>query len=439
MPAQKLTQLVDYVLTEARRCGVDDAEVSLSQEKGFAVTARDGDVETLEHHQDKGLMITVYKDQRTGSASTSDLSKDSIYSSLQKAISIAKFSGQDPFAGIADADDLAMHYPDLSLYHPWQLTPEQAIQMAIECEAIARKEDTRITRSEGANINTFELLRVYGNTHGFIGHYPMTNHSISCSVVAEQNEMMQRDYEYSASRTPQGLDDISYIAKRAAQKTVQRLGARKIKTQNCPVIFESSMAKNILGSFISAISGGHLYRRASFLLDHLHQKIFPEHVDIYQEPHLLGALGSSPFDSDGVKTADLYYIKNGILESYALGSYSARKMGMKTTGNAGGVHNLSIKHSDLSLAKLFKEMGKGLFVTELMGQGINMITGDYSRGASGYWIENGEIQFPVEEITIAGNLKTMFLNLAAVANDVDRRGNVRTGSILLEHVKIGGL
>jgi PmbA protein len=283
-----------------------------------------------------------------------------------------------------------------------------------------------------------DLFRVYGNTHNFLGFYPASEHSLSCVLVAEEKGLMQREHEYTVARKSGGLEDFTYVAKRGAQKALHRLGARKIKTQRCKVIFEAPIAKGLLVSFVAAISGKNLYRRSSFLLDSLGQQIFPKHVRIYQEPHLLGALGSIPFDGEGVKTTDRHYVENGELVSYALGSYSGRKLNMQSTGNAGGVYNLAITHSDMNLANLFKEMGRGLFVTELLGSGVNLLTGDYSRGAAGYWIDHGEIQFPVEEITIAGNLKEMFSNLVAVGNDIDRRGTILSGSILIDGMMVAG-
>lgn len=433
-----LCEKVTMALEEAKCFGADHAEVLITEEKGFSVSARNGDVETVEHHQERGMAITVYHNQQCGTASTSDLSPQAISSTVEKACSFARYAGQDKFAGLADAARLAKNFPDLDLYHHWNITPAEAIELAIECEAVGRRQDQRIIQCESADVNTFDWFKVYGNTHGFLGAYPLSRHGISISLVAKSGDEMQRDYEYTTSRRPEELDDVAFIAKHAAEKTVKRLGARKIKTQVCPVIFHAPLAKSLIGAFIGAISGGSLYRKASFLVDHLHKRVFPDYVHIFQEPHLRGALGSMPFDSEGVATQDLDYVKDGILTSYVLSSYSSRKLGMQTTGNAGGVCNLSISHTDMNLLKLMQKMGKGLLVTELMGQGVNIVTGDYSRGAIGYWVENGEIQYPVDEITIAGNLQDMFATMVAVGNDVDLRGNVRTGSILLEQMTIAG-
>jgi len=435
---ERLVQIVQQCLDLAKRKGADEAEAAVSDETGFGITVRNGDVETLEHHQEKGLAITVYKNKCSGTASASDLSASAIEAAVEKACTIAQYSGADEFSGIPDRENLAFDYPDLQLCHPWDITPAKAIESAIECERIALEQDKRITQAEGVDVSTYDSFHVFANSHGFIGHYPRTRHSMSCSLLAEADGVKQRDYEYTTSRRADDLDDVALIAKQAAAKTVSRLGAQKIKTQTCPVLFHFQMAKGLLGALMGAISGGSLYRRSTFLLDHLNKRVFPEFVHIYQQPHLMEASGSAPFDHEGVKTQRLEYIKEGILNSYVLGTYSARKLGMQTTGNSGGVFNLTIEPSEHNLQALMQQMGTGLLVTELMGQGVNIVTGDYSRGAFGYWIENGEVAYPVHEITIAGNLKDMFANLVAIANDVDTRGNVRTGSILLDQMTIAG-
>lgn len=433
-----LLHISEDCLKKIKQLGMDQADVSLNQEFGFSVTAREKEVETVEHHQAKGLVVTVYKDQRAGSASSSDLSSQSIHDTINKACTIARYSGQDPFSGLAESALLAYHYPDLELWHPWHLTPSEAIQMAIECEQIALEQDSRITHSEGVTISSYDAFHLYANSHGFSGHYPTSHHQLSCQLVAEEKGQMQREGEYSSARKPNMLEDLGLIAKQAAQKTINRLGAKKIKTQHCPVLFHAPVAKGLVITFIRAISGRSLYTKSSFLLDSLNKTLFPDFIHIYQQPHLLGGMGSAPFDNEGVKTHDIDFVRDGKLLSYVLGSYSARKLGMQTTGNAGGVYNLAISSGDLKLDKLFSQMQTGLFVTELMGQGINLMTGDYSRGAAGYWIENGEIQYPVEEITIAGNLKEMFNTILAVGNDVDIRGNIHTGSILIDKMMIAG-
>lgn len=437
-PEAELCDKAEQALALAKSLGADQADVALNDENGFSVSARNGEVETVEHHQEHGFAITVYRDRCTGSTSSSDLTEKSIRAAVEKAVNIAKFSGRDDYAGIADADRLAHHYPELALYHHWDITPSDAIKLAIECDRIACEQDSRIEQCESANVSTYDGFRVYANSHGFVGRVASSRHSISCSLIAKENGKMQRDYEYTMSRYPERLDDVSFVAKQAAQKTIHRLGAHKIETQACPVILNAPIAKGLLGSFISAISGSSLYREATFLLDHLDKKVFPDFVHIFQEPHLSGAIGSAPFDAEGVRTEDRDFVRDGILTSYVLGSYSARKLGMSTTGNAGGVYNLSINHSEQNLQKLLKTMNTGLFVTELMGQGINILTGDYSRGATGFWVENGEIVHPVEEVTIAGNLRDMYANIVAVGNDVDRRGSICTGSILLSEMMIAG-
>ena len=433
-----LQKIIQDSLAQAKELGMQQTQVAVIAEQGFAVTARNGDVETVEHHQEKGLSITVYDEQRSGSASTSDLSKAAVHETVAKACSIAKFTGQDEFAGIAERELLAFDYPDLDLYHHWSITPTEAIDKAIECEKIALAYDKRIKHTEGVDVSTYDTMKVIGNSHGFIGHYPRSRHAISCGVVAEQDGNMQRDFEYTTARNANAMQSLEWVAEEAAKKTVARLGSRKIKTQKCPVIFHSSMAKGLLGSFIGAISGSALYRRATFLLDQLGELVFSKHMHIFQQPHLRSAIGSAPYDAEGVRTVKQDYIRDGVLTNYVLGSYSARKLGMQSTGNAGGVFNLSLDTSDQDLLSLCQQMGTGLLVTDLMGQGVNIVTGDYSRGAAGFWIENGEIAYPVEEITIAANLKDMFANLVAVGNDVDLRGNVRTGSVLLEQMTLAG-
>ncbi|OGT44393.1 MAG: metalloprotease PmbA [Gammaproteobacteria bacterium RIFCSPHIGHO2_12_FULL_40_19] len=430
--------LIDLALQKLKIKGVDAAEISISETKGFSVTARLGDVETVEHHTEKAFGVTVLQNQCTGSASSSDFSADSISATIEKACSIARFSSSDPYAGLADPARLAKNYPNCDIYHPWDISPADAIRLAIDCEKIAVGMDKRIVNSEGASISTLTSQSIYANTLGFLGEYQASEHGMHCSVLARENDEMQRDDEYTVARNQQDLKSIDYIAKRAAEKTVRRLGARRLKTQTSPVIFEASAAKSLLRSLIQAISGGNLYRQSSFLLNALGKPIFPAFINVFQQPHLLSAMGSAPFDNEGVATVDQHYVRDGELVSYVLGSYSARKLGMETTGNAGGVFNLSISHTDVTLQQLLQKMQRGLLVTELMGQGVNITTGDYSRGASGFWVENGEIQFPVEEITIASNLKTMFQGFVAIADDTDVRGGVRTGSILVDRMTIAG-
>ncbi len=436
--SNQLIDIVNQAIEQAERLGVDAVDAALSDETGFSVTARSRDVETVEHHQEQGLVVTVYHEQRTGTASTSDLSSAAVAATVQKACTFARYAGVDPCAGLADKADMALEYPDLDLYHPWSISPAEAIQQAIELESIALEQDPRILHSEGASISTYNSMHIYGNSHGFLGRTSSSYHSMSVGLVAKEKDQMQREYEYTAARRSDKLDDIALVAKHAANKTIKMLGARKIKTQRCPVVFYAPVAKSFLGAFLGAISGGNLYRKTSFLVDHLHKTIFPKHISIYQQPHILSGMGSAAFDSEGVATKEQYYVKEGELERYILGSYSARQLKLETTGNAGGVFNVSIKHGDKNLAALLKELDSGLLVTELMGQGVNLLTGTYSRGASGFWVEDGEIQHPVEEITIASNLRDMFLGVVEVANDVDTRGNARTGSILIDNMMIAG-
>jgi len=437
-PVAHLQDTLASGLRQAKRSGMDAAEVVVSEESGFSVTARSGDVETLEHHQEKSFVVTVYQDQRLGTASTTDLSPDALSVTVEKACAFARYAGQDKYSGLADPELLSHDYPDLALFHHWDISPEKAIEMAIHCEQVARDQDSRITQSEGSTVNTYDSFHFYGNSNDFIGGYPVSHHTISCGVIAGSGQEMQRDYEYTVARSHEDLDDVVLVAKRAAEKTLLKLDAQKITTRRCPVIFHVPAAKSLLRAFTSAISGGNLYRKTSFLLDHIDKKIFPDHVHIHQQPHMLRGMGSAPFDAEGVRTEDRDYVKEGVLTSYLLGSYSARKLGLQSTGNAGGIHNLFISHSEHNLKKLFEEMGTGLFVTELIGQGVNILTGDYSRGAAGFWIENGAIKHAVHEVTIAGNLKDMFKNIIAIANDIDHRSNIHTGSIWLQEMTVAG-
>ncbi|MEO8401255.1 MAG: metalloprotease PmbA [Gammaproteobacteria bacterium] len=433
-----LKNIVADILQEAAKQGATAAEVDVGMNKGYSVTARMRDVESVEYNQDKIVDITVYFGQRTGSASLSDIRPEAIRSAVQAACNIARFADKDDCAGLAEKELLAFDYPDLDLCSPWNLTVEQAIEMALKCESIALAKDKRIKNSEGASISTTEGCHAYGNSQGFIGLYAATRHDISCSLIAQKGDDMQRDYNYTVSCDPHLLESIEVIANTAVDRAVRRLGAKRLSTRRVPVIFAAEEARGLLGHFVSAISGGSLYRKSSFLLDHLGKAVFPTHVQIDERPHLLKSLGSSPFDENGVRTRPNVFIKDGILQNYSLGVYSARKLGMQTTGNAGGVHNLFINTGKKNLAELLKTMGTGLYITDLMGQGINLVTGDYSRGATGFWVENGEIQYPVEEITIAGNLRDMYAHLVEVGCDVDKRGNIQTGSILLENMTVAG-
>jgi PmbA protein len=436
-PAE-LETLVRLVLDESKSCGASAAEAGVSLEAGLSVTVRLGEVETLEYHRDRGVGVTVYFGQRKGSASTSDFAPQALRETVRAACDIARYTSEDDCAGLADAALMARDIPDLDLCHPWDVDAARGIEIAQRCEAAARTADARITNSEGATLSSHQGLRVYGNSHGFIAGYPSTRHSLSCSVIAGRDDQMQRDYWYSVARRHEDLEDAEHIGRMAAERTLRRLNGRKLGTRQVPVIFAAEIATGLFRSFVGAVRGSSLYRKSSFLLDHLGKPVFPEFVHIHEQPHLRGALGSSPFDSEGVATHARDLIANGVLQSYVLDSYSARKLGMQTTGNAGGVHNLSVDSGALDADGLLREMGTGLLVTELMGQGVNMVTGDYSRGAAGFWVENGAIQYPVEEITIAGNLKDMFMHIVAIGTDVEHRGNYRTGSVLIERMTVAG-
>jgi PmbA protein len=433
-----IKNIVQDLLDEAKKQGASAAEAGLSQETGLSVSVRLGDVETIEHHCSQGLGVTVYFGQRKGSASTTDLSPASIKETVSAACSIARYTSEDEFSGLPDKELLATEFPDLDLNHPWHLGTENAIELALECEEAARNFHADITNSEGASINTHQGNYVMGNSLGFLHGYPTTRHSLSCSVLAQRGDSMQRDYWYSVARNAINLESPKEIGKKAAERVLRRLEGRSLSTRQCPVLYSAEIASGLLASFIGAISGGNLYRKSSFLLNALDTQVFPEFIRIYEQPHLKGALGSAAYDGEGIATKSRDIVSDGILRSYVLSTYSARKLGLQSTGNAGGVRNLSITTSDLDLKGMLKQLGTGLLVTELMGQGVNILTGDYSRGAAGFWVENGEIQYPVEEITIAGNLKDMLKNIVAVGNDIDYRGNVRTGSILVERMSIAG-
>ena len=433
-----IKNIVQDLLDEAKKQGASAAEAGLSQETGLSVSVRLGDVETIEHHCSQGLGVTVYFGQRKGSASTTDLSPASIKETVSAACSIARYTSEDEFSGLPDKELLATEFPDLDLDHPWHLGTENAIELALECEEAARNFHADITNSEGASINTHQGNYVMGNSLGFLHGYPTTRHSLSCSVLAQRGDSMQRDYWYSVARNAINLESPKEIGKKAAERVLRRLEGRSLSTRQCPVLYSAEIASGLLSSFIGAISGGNLYRKSSFLLNALDTQVFPEFIRIYEQPHLKGALGSAAYDGEGIATKSRDIVSDGILRSYVLSTYSARKLGLQSTGNAGGIRNLSITTSDLDLKAMLKQLGTGLLVTELMGQGVNILTGDYSRGAAGFWVENGEIQYPVEEITIAGNLKDMLKNIVAVGNDIDYRGNVRTGSILVERMSIAG-
>lgn len=435
---ERLKTIVQSLLDEAKNQGATAAEAGLSRENGLSVTARMGEVETIEHHCDQGLGITVFFGQRKGTASSTDLSPEAIKETVSAACSIARYTSEDEFAGLPDKAMLATEFPDLDLNHPWVLSADDAIDMAVECESAALSYHADIFNSEGATVNTHQGIRVLGNSLGFLQGRLSTRHSLSCSVVAQRGDSMQRDYWYSVSRKAKDLEAASAIGKKAAERTIKRLEARRLSTRQCPVLYCAETASGLLGSLIGAISGGALYRKSTFLLDALDTQIFPEFIHLYEQPLLKGALGSSAYDGEGVATQARDIVRDGYLRGYVLDTYSARKLGLSSTGNAGGVHNLTITPGLLDFEGMLKTLGTGLLVTECMGQGVNRVNGDYSRGAAGFWVENGEIQYPVEEITIAGNLKQMYKNIVAVGNDVDYRSNIRTGSILIERMSIAG-
>jgi PmbA protein len=430
--------MVRTALASAAAHGASEAEAGVSVGTGLSVTVRRGSVETLEHQRDRSFALTVYFGHRKGSASTSDLSEDAIEETVAKACSIASHTAEDPCAGLADAALMAVDPPDLALDHPWPLTPDEAIETATACERAGLEADERISNSEGGSLSTGRSLRVYGNSHGFLGGYPSSSHSLSCVLVAGTGDGMERDYWYTSGRDPAALQSPEEVGRRAAERTLMRLGSRRLSTRSAPVIFPAELARGLIGHFVSAILGTSQYRESSFLLDALGERVFPEFVTIAEQPHIPGAAASAPFDNEGVATRERDVVREGLLESYVLGSYSARRLGLQTTGNAGGIHNLVVSHGGRGRADLMRTMGSGFLVNEVMGQGVNVVTGDYSRGASGYWVENGEIAFPVSEVTIAGNLRDLFRSLVEVGGDVDTRGAVRCGSILLEKMTIAG-
>jgi len=436
----RLKQIIDLILTQANKNGATQAEAGANVESGLSVTVRLGEVETIEHNRDKGLGVTVYFDNRKGSASTTDYSEHAIIETVNAACDIAKYTSEDQFTGLADESLMATQFPNLDLYHDWDINAEFAIDLARDCETQARNFDSRITNSEGASVSSHMGLRIYGNSHGFLGHYPSSRHSVNCALIAESDNSLQRDYWYSVARDAKELESNESIARKVAERTLARLGSRKINTTKVPVIYSSEVASGLIGHFLRGINGSLLYRDASFLIDSIDKKIFPDFLSITETPHLVKGLGSAAFDSEGVATQSRDWVVDGIVQNYILSSYSARKLGMVTTGNAGGVRNIRIKNNldEINQQDLFKTMGTGLYITELMGQGINMVNGDYSRGVAGFWIENGEIQYPVEEITVAGNLNDMFAQIVNIANDVDVRGNIQCGSILIEQMQIAG-
>lgn len=438
LASERLHELARSVLARAAAAGASAAETEVSQAIGQNVSVRMGEVETIEYNRDKGIGITVYVGQARGHVSTADVGEAALDAAIGKALTIARYTAADPCAGLADPDLLARAWPDLDLDHPWELSAEAAIELARECEQAAFAVDPRIANSEGASLSTHQSEFVYANSAGFEGGYRSTRHTLSCAVIAESGDAMQRDHWYSTARAAPELEAPAAVGRRAGERALRRLDAVKLSTRQVPVLFEAPVAGSLFGHFVAAASGGNLYRRASFLLDHLGEPVFAPGLQISERPHLPRGPASSPFDDEGVATRDREVVEDGRLAGYFLGSYSARKLGLKSTGNAGGQHNLLVSHGDEDFAALLRRMGRGLVVTELLGQGVNLVTGDYSRGAVGFWVENGEIVHAVEEVTIAGNLKDMFQHIVAIGSDVDRRGSRQCGSVLIEAMTLAG-
>ena len=433
-----LRELVALAVDTARKSGASASEAVLSRTAGLDVNVRLGEVETIEHTRDHSFGVTVYFGHGKGSASSTDFRPSAVRETVEAACRIARHTAQDEFAGLADPERMAVDPPDLDLFHPWEITPDEAISLALEAETAARDHDPRITNSDGASVSKHDGDYVYGNSHGFLEGCSSSRNSLSCVVIAEDPSGMQRGYWYSTGRDPDRLEPASRIGVTAAERTVRRLGARKLDTRTAPVLYEADVARGVIGHLVAAVRGPNLYRKASFLVDRLGERVMAGHVRIHEQPHLRGALASAAFDGEGVETAPRDLVAGGVLRGYVLDSYSARKLGVPTTGNAGGVHNLTVEPGSKSFEALLAEMGTGLLVTDLMGMGVNIVTGDYSRGAAGFWVEGGEIAWPVEEITIAGNLADMFLGIREVGADVDTRGGIRTGSLLVDRMTIAG-
>jgi len=436
----ELERIVAQALDAARHQGATQAEASVGLQQGLTVTVRLGEVDTIEYHRDRGMAVTVYVGQRKGSASTADLRAEAVLASVAKACSIARYTAEDPCAGLADADRLAREFPDLDIDHPWALTPDEAVERARECEAAGRAVDARINNSEGATLTTHRALRVYGNTHGFLAGFPSTSHSLSCALLAEGEGQMQRDYWHTVARRAEDLESGVAVGRRAAQRTLARLGARRVDTGRMPVLFAPEIARSLYGHFLGAVRGGSQYRHSSFLLGAAGQQVFPSFLQMSERPHLPRALASAPFDLEGVATRDRELVRDGVLDGYICGSYSARRLGIATTGNAGGIHNLLVRApgSERTADELLRQMGNGLLVTELMGHGVNPVTGDYSRGASGFLVSNGTLAGAVHEITIAGNLRDMYRQIVGIGNDVDVQGAIRCGSLLIDAMTVAG-
>jgi PmbA protein len=436
--SDQLKQIAKDVLDYARSRGASAADTEVSEGAGQTVTARQGEVETIEYNRDKGIGVTAYIGKQRGHASTTDFTPQAVRDTVDAALSIARFTATDDCAGLADEDTLAREFPDLDLWHPSDMPVERAIELARACEAAGFAVDKRLTNSEGATISTQGSHFIYANSHGFMAGYPASRYGVWCALVAGKNDDMQRDDWYETGRDASALADVAAVGRRAGERAVKRLGARKIATTQAPILFEAPVAAGLLGHFVSAVSGGSLYRKTTFLPDSMGKEVFSRAVNVIEQPHLRGGLASSPFDEEGVATRERTVVKDGVVQGYFLGTYSARKLGMKSTGNAGGNHNLTLRDTGADFAGLLRQMGSGLLVTELLGQGVNLVTGDYSRGAAGFWVEKGEITYPVQEITIAGNLKNMFRGISGIGTDVVRRGSRYCGSILIDKMTIAG-
>jgi PmbA protein len=438
--ARLLNDVASLALEEARRQGATQYEADASLSQGLSVSVRLREVDTVEYQRDRGLGVTVYFGKRKGSASTADLSAAAVRETVAKACAIARYTAEDPYAGLIEPEALARDIPDLDLDHPWKLAPEAAIELARECEAAGLAVDARVANSEGASVSSQRHTGIYGNSLGFLAGFSATSHSVSCSLIAQQGDDMQRDYWYSVARDAADLDQAAVIGRTAGERALARLGARRLTTRKAPVAYTPDLARGLFRHFLGAISGTSQYRKSSFLLNAAGEQVFPQFINMHERPHIPKALGSSPFDQEGGATHDRELVHGGVIDGYVLGSYSARRLGLKSTGNAGGVHNLLVDTSAgaLAPAAFLARLGTGLLVTELMGQGVNGVTGDYSRGASGFWVENGAIAYPVQEITIAGNLRPMYRDIVALGDDVDARGGIRTGSVLIGEMTIAG-
>jgi len=435
---ETLKQAAATAVEIARRLGADQAEASASHDEGLSVTVRMGELESVERQRDRGLAVTVYKNRRKGTTSSNDFSPKGIEDAVRKALSIASFTAEDEFAGLADAELMAREIPSLDLYFPSGLDVDRATEIALRAENAARALDPRIENSEGASVGTGEGVRVYANSHGFVGGYPSSSHSVSCSVIAKSGDSLERDYWYTTARAFEDLDAPEEVGRVAATRAVRRLGARQVKTKVVPVIYPAELARGLFGHLLGAIRGSAQYRKSTFLLGALGEAVFPDFVDIEEDPFIPRGLGSAPFDAEGVATRRRMLVERGVLKGYLLSSYSARRLGMQTTGNAGGAHNVLVKPNAGSLEEIIAGCKEAFVVGELLGQGVNPVTGDYSRGAAGFWVERGEIVYPVNEVTVAGNLKEMFKSIVAIGSDVDVRGSVRTGSVLVDRLTVAG-